>query len=305
MEQPKPLFEQYIETIEAKQARINAKGMWKWIRPYLCQENLSAESLSSTQIRFALQAQLTPSFTTIRNRIGILKGFYNYCITENVRSDNPMSTISYKDVGYEESFRQFYWPNYLKILNTLNRLWTPDEGLPIYPVLVFAWVGVPFAKANSLSITDVQYEHQYIVSGDKHLALSGEMVDVLRRYADFTSSRRDNRMTMIRTYHADTFLYRLDIQNRTESESTKEPVNVSSVLSEASDILKEHHLCEQLKYNNIVKSGCLHRMYMMECEGHSFEEILQYGKAILKPPTAYPGDALLMYENFKKAFDLR
>ncbi len=305
MEQPKPLFEQYIETIEAKQARINANGMWKWVQLCLKRDGLSLESLAEDQIISILQENGSPSFTTSRSRIAILKSFYEFCVGRGVRNDNPALNISYKDLDYTESFRTFYWPNYLAMLNTLNRVWTPDEGLPIYPILVFAWIGIPLAAVNTLPKQNVMISDGIVDYDGQEFRLTAAMSDVLQRYAKFTSSRRDNRMTMIRTYQSDAFLYRLDIQNRTASDVSTEPINISTVLSAASDVLKNKHLCSQLKYNNIVKSGCLHRMYMMECEGFSQQEILKYGKQFLKPPAGYPGDEVLSYEVYKKAFGLK
>ena len=151
--------------------------------------------------------------------------------------------------------------------------------------------------------SQVSIDNRVVHSSIGNLPLSEEMADVLNQYRNFSSSRRANRITMIRTYQSDAFLYRLDILNRLESDCSSAPVNISSVIAEANKILTKKHLCTPLKYNNLVKSGCLRRMCVMEYEGHPYEEIINYGRKFLKPPAGYPGDATFMYECYKKAFD--
>ena len=100
-------------------------------------------------------------------------------------------------------------------------------------------------------------------------------------------------------------MYRLEIQNRTASKTSKNPVDAADVLATASRALTAHHIRSVLKYSDLVKSGWLHRMYLMECEGHELADILDYGRNGLNTPAAYPGDTLLMYNAYKKAFNLK
>lgn len=305
MEHPKDLFEQYIETIEAKQARINANGMWKWIRAYEADHNIMLTEMSADQIGAMLDSRHSTSPSTIRRYILDLRSFFAWMRNLNMRVDNPAEAISYRDIDYAAGIRTTYWPNYLMLLNTLNRIWTPDEGLPVYPATVFAWVGIPVKMAVEVKRDQVDFNRQMIEVDNQKFSLTDEMTDVLQRYDSFKSARRDNRMTMVRTYTSDSFLYRLEIQNRTASETSKNPVDAVGVLSTASKVLSQHHLRSNIKYSDLVKSGWLHRMYLMECEGHELSDILEYGKKGLNIPTGYPGDALLIYENYKKAFGLR
>nr|DAJ59132.1 MAG TPA: SITE-SPECIFIC RECOMBINASE XERD, RECOMBINASE, DNA BINDING, DNA.5A [Caudoviricetes sp.] len=304
MEQPKDLFEQYIETIQATQARINAKGMWKWIHVYEADHNIMLTEMRTDQICAMLDSRYSTSPATIRNYILVLRSFFAWMQNFHMRADNPAEMLSYRNIDYAAGIKVTYWPNYLMLLNTLNRIWTPDEGLPVYPATVFAWVGIPVKIAGEVKRKQVDLNRQVIEVGDQNFSLTDEMTDILQRYDSFKSARRDNRMTMVRTYTSDTFLYRSEIQNRTASETSKNPVNAVGVLSAASKVLTTHHLRSTLKYSELVKSGWLHRMYLMECEGHELSDVLEYGKAGLNIPTAYPGDALLIYQNYKKAFNL-
>lgn len=305
MEQPKDLFEQYIETIEAKQARINANGMWKWIHAYEADHNIMLTEMGADQISAMLDSRHSTSPGTIRRYILDLRSFFAWMRNLHMRADNPAEAISYRDIDYAAGIKATYWPNYLMLLNTLNRIWTPDEGLPVYPVTVFAWVGIPVKMAVEVKRDQVDFNRQMIEVDNQKFSLTDEMTDVLQCYDSFKSARRDNRMTMVRTYTSDSFLYRLEIQNRTASETSKNPVDAVGVLSTASKVLSQHHLRSNIKYSDLVKSGWLHRMYLMECEGHELSEAIEYGKKGLNTPTAYPGDALLIYENYKKAFKLR
>lgn len=305
MEQPKPLFEQYIATIEAKQARINANGMWKWIRAYEADHHISLTEMSADQIGAMLDSRHSTSPGTIRRYILDLRSFFAWMRNLNMRVDNPAEAISYRDIDYAAGIKATYWPSYLMLLNTLNSIWTPDEGLPVYPVTIFAWIGIPLKLAGSVKKHQVNLDRQVIEIDGQKFSLTDEMTDVLQRYDSFKSARRDNRMTMVRTYTSDSFLYRLEIQNRTASETSKNPVDAAGVLSTASKVLSQHHLRSNIKYSDLVKSGWLHRMYLMECEGHELSEAIEYGKNGLNIPTAYPGDALLIYESYKKAFGLR
>lgn len=305
MNQTKSLFEQYIDTIPSGQMRINAKGMWKWVSSYLKSHNMEITNIDRAQISALLRSRATPIFTTMRNRVATLRGFYEFCVLHRVLERNPMADFSYRDIDYTDSFRQCFWPNYLTLLNTLKQLWATDEGLYIYPVVTLAWIGVPVAEAPILPDSQVSIDNRVVHSSIGNLPLSEEMADVLNQYRNFSSSRRANRITMIRTYQSDAFLYRLDILNRLESDCSSAPVNISSVITEANKILTEKHLCTPLKYNNLVKSGCLRRMCVMEYEGHPYEEIINYGRKFLKPPAGYPGDATFMYECYKKAFDFK
>lgn len=201
--------------------------------------------------------------------------------------------------------REVYWPNYSKLLNVLNQVWTPDEGLAVYPVTVLAWAGVPCAAAGIIQRQCIDISNSVIVYEGRTMNLTPEMTDVLTRYQEFSSAKRDNHMTMLRTYQSDAFLYRLEIQNRTASEGSRSPVNASFVLNMASRALADRHLCGYLKYRDLAKSGVLHRMYMMECKGASQQAVLGYGKVGLKTPTAYPGDAALIYQAYKKTFGLK
>ncbi len=77
------------------------------------------------------------------------------------------------------------------------------------------------------------------------------------------------------------------------------------MLAVASKTLTAHNLCKPLKYSELAKSGWLHRMYLMERNGRQLSDILDYGRNGLNTPAAYPGDALLMYNAYKKAFNLK
>lgn len=305
MEQPKDLFEQYIETIEAKQARINANGMWKWIHAYEADHNIMLTEMSADQIGAMLDSRHSTSPGTIRRYILDLRSFFAWMRNLHMRSDNPAEQLSYRSIDYAAGIKATYWPNYLMLLNTLNCIWTPDEGLPVYPATIFAWIGIPLKLAGSVKKHQVNLDRQVIEINGQKFSLTDEMTDILRRYDSFKSARRDNRMTMVRTYTSDTFLYRLEIQNRTASETSNNPVDAADVLATASRALTAHHIRSVLKYSDLAKSGWLHRMYLMECEGHQLPEVLDYGRNGLNTPAAYPGDALLMYNAYKKAFNLK
>lgn len=304
MEQPKDLFEQYIETIEAKPARITAKGMWKWIRAYEADNHITLAEMRTDQICMMLDNRHSTSPGTIRRYILILRAFFAWMRNLHMRIDNPAEQLSYRSIDYAAGIKATYWPNYLMLLNTLNCIWTPDEGLPVYPATIFAWIGIPLKLAGSVKKHQVNLDRQVIEIDDQKFSLTDEMTDILRRYDSFKSARRDNRMTMVRTYTSDTFLYRLEIQNRTASETSNNPVDAADVLAFASRALTTCHICSTLKYSDLVKSGWLHRMYLMECEGHELSDILDYGRNGVNTPAAYPGDTLLMYNAYKKAFNL-
>lgn len=305
MEQPKDLFEQYIDTIPSGQMRINAKGMWKWAEPYLAEKGEDLLETAEEDFIGMLSDCRPISPATVRGWILMLRSFFTWCQATGKTDKNPAAGITYKDIDYSVGMRDVYWPNYLKLLNTLNQVWTPDEGLPVYPVTVFAWVGVPCAAAGILRSQCVDLRNAVIAYEGQGIHLTPEMTDILTRYQAFSSAKRDNHLIMLRTYQSDAFLYRLAIQNRTASESSSKPVNATYVLNMASQTLTSRHLCGYLKYRDLAKSGCLHHMYMMECEGYNCESISEYGREILKTPAAYPGDVALIYSAYKKAFDFK
>ena len=304
MEQTKSLFEQYIATIPSQQARINAKGMWKWIRPFVQQYGVPLEEMTRDNIVTLLNSKPSASPTTMRGRIAMLRAFFNWAQEQNEHVPNPAADISYREIDYSVEMASTYWPSYTSLLNVLNTVWTPDEGLPVYPVTALAWAGMPYNIVGTLPAKDIDFDNAQIHYQNLHLDLTPDLIDVLRRYSAFTAARRDNRMTMIRTYQSDAFLYRLDIQNRRNSEGSTNPIDAADVLWDASETLTERHLCSTLHYRDIVKSGWLYRMYLMEQAGQPVADVLAYGKAGLKPPAAYPGDLKLIYAAYKKAFNL-
>lgn len=304
MEQTKSLFEQYIDTIPAQQARINAKGMHKWICPFVQQKQTSLEFMTRGDLIELLNSRPSASPTTMRGRIVILRGFFSWAQEQNRKIVNPAQDISYREIDYAVAMASTYWPNYLSLLNVLNTVWSPDEGLAVYPITGLAWAGVPYRAAGTLPADSIDLAMAKISYQNLCLDLAPEIVDVLRRYSAFTTARRDNRMTMVRTYQSDAFLYRLDIQNRQDSEVSTKPVDAADVLWEASEILTARHLCPPLHYRDVAKSGLLYRMYLMEQAGHPEADVLAYGKPGIKPPAAYPGDLKIIYAAYKKAFNL-
>lgn len=305
MEQPKDLFEQYIETIEAKQARINANGMWKWIKEYEATAETPFVLSKPDQLIKMLNSRCSTSPSTIRTYILMMRSFFKWADSCGYCKDNPAMEISYKDVDYVTGVKETYWPNYSALLNILNTVWTPDDGLPVYPVTAFAWVGVPLKEAGTIEKEQVDIENKYIETERVRLCFDEEIADILLRYDSFSCARRDNNMTMIRTYTSNAFLYRLAIQNRTTSDTSTNQVDAANVLAVASKTLTAHNLCKPLKYSELAKSGWLHRMYLMERNGRQLSDILDCGRNGLNTPAAYPGDALLMYNAYKKAFNLK
>ena len=306
MEQTKSLFEQYIETISARQARINAAGMWKWARQYADLHNLSIEQMDRHHLVGLLNSQHSVSPATIRGNVLILRNFFRWLQSNAFREDNPADLISYHDVDYSTGCRVRYFQTYTEVLMTLNKIWTPDEGQATYPLTIFAWQGIPIADAPRIQRADIDLAAGVVnhPSQDRYNRMSTDMIDVLRRYESFTRAKRDNRITMLRNYGSSNFLYCLDMENRESQPDAGAVVNVATEFKKAKQCFELKGISRKFVYSDISKSGALHRMYVMECEGEPPEAIERKARSVLKIPTAYPGDLQLIYQAYKKAFNL-
>lgn len=307
MEQSENLFLQYIDTISATQKRINLNGMYKWLCEYEEQENCSLINMCREQLLAVLQQQAGISLSTIRGNIAALKDFYQWAQSGGYRADNPATAITYQQIDLAQTVKKKCYRNYTDITTMLSRKWTVDEGKAVYPITIFAWLGIPKADAQHLMPNDVDFVAERIIhpSQGKYCVWTDEMRHSLLQYSSFRSSTRDNDITMLRDYSCKTFLYRLEAQNTKRQSEPGRLVDISEELGDASRTLRKYGICDGLAYAEIAKSGALHRMYLMECAGESEETVMQYGTKPLKIPAGYPGDIKLLYSAYKKAFGLK
>lgn len=310
MEEQQNHFLQYADTIPTPQVKANALSSYKWISAYEQAHNISLKNMDAQGLIEMLNAQRSATPATLRTYILLLRSFYRWAVAQGFRTDNPADEISYHDIDYSLGCKIRYYRNYQEVLGMLNRIWTPDDGQASYPICVFAWLGIPIKDAPIVKAQDVDLERGRIkrTDGVDELILSPVMIDVLRRYQAFKGARRDNRITMLRNYGSDNFLYRLDMQNREKQPERDALVNVSAELTKAFRALEDRGLNQGdrvLAYSDLVKSGALHQMYLMEYEGEPLKAVIDYGKTIFKIPAAFPGDMKIIYEAYKRAFELR
>lgn len=307
MEQSENLFLQYVDTLKAAQKRINLKGMYKWICEYEDRFECPLINMTAAQLVSMIQDRAGISISTIRDYISAFKGFYNWAQTNGHCSINPAETLTYQKVDFSQGVRKKCYRNYSDISALLRRKWTIDEGESVFPITIFAWLGIPIADAQLLTPADVDFVAGHILhpSQNGFCIWTDEMKDILSQYASFQSSRRDNDITMLRDYSCKTFLFRLEVQNAKTQAEPGRIVNISEELGDASRTLRANGICESLSYAEIAKSGVLHRMYLMECAGETEIAVLQYGMKPLKIPAGYPGDIKIIYEAYKKAFGLK
>lgn len=307
MDQTKSLFEQYIDTIPAGQVRTNLLGTYKWMRAYAKRINVPISSMGPDDLVALLNNQNSVSPATIRGNILILRNFYRWMKEQKIRQDNPADIISYHDIDYALGCRMRYFKDYSAVLSVLNVVWTPDDGQATYPLTVFAWLGIPISDAPYIKKQDIDLRLGMInhPGQDCYHRMSAEMIDVLSRYDTFSGAKRDNRITMLRNYGSPNFLYRLDMENREQQPDANAVIDVSMEFTKFKRCLKRRNITKKFIYSDIVKSGALHRMYIMEKEGEAYTNIEQKALQVLKIPEGFPGDLQIIYHAYKKAFELK
>lgn len=306
MQQSDNIFLQYIDTIQASQKRINLKSMYKWISKYEKERGLVIADFTASDIVNMLNQQLRLSVAAARSWIDALNGFYKWLQCQGKLIANPICDVTYHDLDFANAIRCCCYQDHHDIVSLLKRKWNFNEGKAVYPITVFAWMGIPMADAASIMPQDVDLARGTIHhdSQNAYCILTSEMKDILRQYTEFQSSTRDNDITMVRDYSCKTFLYRLDLQNAKEQAQPGRTVDISAELGDASRILRKSQICDGLSYAEIVKSGVLRRMYAMECLQEDPEQIIQYGSRVFQTSKGYPGDTQIIYETYKKVFGL-
>lgn len=305
MEQSENLFLKYVDTIQVEATRNNLLSTYKWVERFESNHGVQIQDFNREEFLQLLNSQNSAVPNTVRNRILMFRGFYNWLIRINYRIDSPAQNVSVSDVDLVSSCRIHYFRNFTDLSLFLSRYWPIDEGFHIHPISVFAWLGISKQEAELLSNNQIDLLSGCIIdSSGNSYTLTDVMEDVLNAFSQFKSSTRNNNITMLRSYNTDLFLSRWDIQNG-NGKSKEYPVDITDVLGAASRELKRKNIVRRISYDDIAKSGMLNKMYLAEKAGESEDSILSIGNKVFKVPRGFPSDIKIIYNAYKQAFGLK
>lgn len=304
MGQSDNLFLQYIETINNPIMQRNLRSAYKWIHDYEETHSVEIGHMTKDQLIDMVNAQKSATPNTIRNWLIMLKGFSRWQTQTGYRTDSPSNGLALDDIDLAGGCSAHYFRTYTELFNMLRRFWKPNEGFQIFPISIFAWIGIPKKEAEELTKDQISVDKQQIigVNGQRY-QLTDIMSNTLNEFEGFAVSKRGNRITMTRPYNTDLFMCRWDWMSK--ENLVIRPVDITVTMNAASKILKSKQVYNFLTYDNIAKAGALNRMYLAEKEGASENSIIASAYPILKSPQGYPGDVKLIYEAYKAAFSLK
>jgi len=244
---------------------------------------------------------------SVRNDVSDIRQYFDWAIANNFLTSNVAREISYRDIDYVRACRNKLYPDVETILEPIRHVLDPDGGFAIYPIIVFAWMGIQQKEAPLLERQAVNLETGVITcqSQTTFPVLSAYLLDYMRRYDIGREHVRNNGIPML-PGKRDRFLYKMDFKNQHKASSKLGNVVPSGIIGTFNFEFAKKYQLRPVDYHDIAKAGILFEVYQKESDGIDWsvldnQKIL---RQLLNAPEAYPGDAMIVYEAYKKAFDL-
>lgn len=301
------IHEQYLEQLPSAPMRTKAAGFIREIKKY--EEDMQRHFLemSEDQIVKWLNSKYSISPQTIRLQIQEMRRYAGWATSMGIFYSNPAANIKVTDIDFVSAFQRRCYVEYPALYSYIGVLGEPEDGLAIFPISILAWMGVDKDEAPLLRDEDVDIGAKTIHcrSTLSSMWLSDFMCQIIQAYRSCGQVRRDNDITYA-PYRCGRFLYRMSIVNADDDIIKATPVDISSELGKETERLGHRKRPRSISYSDWHKSGRLNKLYRMEKDGIDFTDKLgkEFVRATLNAPKAYPADGMLMYNAYKKAFDL-
>ena len=295
------ILSQYAENQDMKRFYTT---IYKSMSLYEEEVGRGIESFNASDIIEFFNAQKYSDIASVKNNLLYIK---QYCRADGLKED--IQQIQANEIDLSLGMSEQLFKSLSDIYNMAFLEYSPDNGDAIFPLVSFAWMGLPFSQAVKVKKIDVDLEKGVIQNNGKLLfeIMPKEMCDILLRYVSVTSVKRANRKTEFPDGRPE-FIYKTVPAGSSRAFT---PITTPTVSSWYEKINTKYQSLytnkKRLSTSNVLRSAKFYKLWQMELSGVDWKDkknssILQeaYGTSRIEP-----SDIRHNYFMYKKAFGLK
>ena len=291
--------------------RSGCRAMFETTSSYEESIGKDLSEMTSVEVIDALRPVIVGAYKTAANVQSRIKAYVNWCHL-NCRSLSPnlsLLAIEIDDIDASEYFKKTIFKNEDELIFELETVRRFEDGFTEGLILLFAWIGIEQKDALSVKIHDVDLEKRtvFVQKYNQTISFSERIADVFKIYEKTKEGSRsaggsnrpvfrdDSYHTYIRKYCPSAQL----------GVKPLDPSNIRKSVNDINQLYVAQGKESRLRNGNIVASGALYRVRLLEESGVDVFSFKNRQMVI----DAFGVSAKLheihwMYKNYKRAFKL-
>ena len=241
----------------------------------------------------------------------MIKNYVTWCYENKVfdHVNNNLLLIKISDIDVSRYLARTLFKDEDELISEMQTVRRFDEGFTEGLILLFAWLGIEQKDALTIKIEDVNLKDRVIFARvyGKYIHFSEKIADVFKIYEKTKEGFRSAGGSFRPVYRDDSY----DTYIRKYSpysqlgEKPLTPARIRSSVGVISKLYVAQGKESRLWNGNVVASGALHRVYLLERSGvNVFSKKNKEAVIEAFAVKSKLHEILWMYKNYKKAFNL-